>query len=130
MEHYERSRPTKWLTRNPLLVVKARTFSNGDYENHRFITLNLERACSLLFMLASLQNGFPVHRNESLFETGGINNWQTQDIYHFILLEPKVSSGRIILRALGVAVLLRVVRIERRDFRTKHTTTSWCAILA
>lgn len=94
MEHYERSRPTKWLTRNPLLVVKAHTFSNGYYENHRFITLNLERACSLLLMLASLQNGFPVLKRESLFGTGGTNNWQTQDIHHFVLLEPKARSGR------------------------------------
>ena len=94
MEHYERSRPTKWLTRNPLLAVKAHTFSYEYYENHRFIILQLERACSLLFCLASLQNGFPVLKNEVLFSSGGTNNWQTQDIHHFILLEATAGNRK------------------------------------
>lgn len=94
IEHYARSRPTKWLTNNPLLTVKARTFNNGYYENQRLLILHLERACSLIFMLASLQNGFPVLKNERLFGTGGTNNWQTQDIHHYILLEPRAGNSR------------------------------------
>ncbi len=94
MEHYERSRPTKWLTRNPLLAVKAHLFSREYYENHNFIILQLERACSLLFCLASLQNGFPVLRNESLFSSGRTNNWETQDIHHFVLLEATAGNRK------------------------------------
>jgi hypothetical protein len=33
VEHYNRSRSTKWLTRNPLLAVKVRMFSGTYYEN-------------------------------------------------------------------------------------------------
>jgi hypothetical protein len=94
MEHYERSRPTKWLTRNPLLAVKAHIFSHEYYENQNFIILQLERACSLLFCLASLQNGFPVLKNETLFSSGRTNNWQTQDIHHFILLEATAGNRK------------------------------------
>jgi hypothetical protein len=94
MEHYERSRSTKWLTRNPLLAVKAHIFSHEYYENHSFIILQLERACSLLFCLASLQNGFPVLKNESLFSSGRANNWQTQDIHHFVLLEATAGNRK------------------------------------
>lgn len=94
MEHYERSRPTKWLTKNPLLAVKAHIFTHEYYENQNFIILQLERACSLLFCLASLQNGFPVLRNESLFSSGRTNNWQTQDIHHFVLLEATAGNNK------------------------------------
>ncbi|ADW70168.1 hypothetical protein [Granulicella tundricola] len=94
MEHYERSRPTKWLTRNTLLAVKAHVFSNDYYENHRFIILQLERASSLLFCLASLQGGFPVLKADTLFSSTRNNNWETQDIFHFLLFEPKAGSAK------------------------------------
>jgi len=92
MEHYSRSRPTKWLTKNPLLVLKVRSFSGTYYENQRFLMLHLERACSFLFMLASLQHGFPVKKEEHLFSSGRANNWETLDIYHFILFEPEAKT--------------------------------------
>lgn len=93
IEHYSRSRPTKWLTHNHLLLLKARTFSNSYYENQRFLMLHLERACSLIFMLSALENGF-VKREQHLFSTSRVNNWATQDIYHFVVLEPKPHSLR------------------------------------
>jgi hypothetical protein len=34
-----------------------------------------------------------VLKTERLFSTGGTNNWQTQDIYHFLLFEPKAGNG-------------------------------------
>jgi len=109
VEHYSRSRPTKWLTKNPLLVLKARSFSGNYYENQRFLMLHLERACSLLFMLASLQHGFPVKKEEHFFSTGAINDWGTQDIFHFILFEPEAKSRN---RFDGVCVPMNYDSVE------------------
>jgi hypothetical protein len=92
IEHYSRSRPTKWLTHNPLLLVKARTFTGDYYENQRFLMLHLERACSLLFMLHTFETALST-RTPHLFSTARMNNWSTLDIHHFILLEAKARSS-------------------------------------
>jgi hypothetical protein len=94
IEHYSRSRPTQWLTRNPLMLVKARTFTGDYYENQRFLMLHLERACSLLFMLHAFQNGLS-KRTPHLFSSSRVNNWNTLDIKHFLLMEPKARSSTL-----------------------------------
>ncbi len=94
IDHYSRSRPTKWLTRNPLLLVKAHTFTGDYYENHCFLMLHLERACSLLFMLHTFENSL-AKKAPHLFSTARVNNWSTLDIHHFILLEAKARSATL-----------------------------------
>lgn len=89
VHHYSRSRPTKWLTHNPLLIVRCHTFSGTYYENQEFLVLKLQFATTLLFMLAAFQHGIWKKTTGALFSSRTVNNFQTLDIHHYFLLERK-----------------------------------------
>lgn len=87
VEHYHRSRSTKWLTRNPLLAVRVRMFSGTYYENQQFLVIKLKIATSILFMMAALQHGFSPGKSEVWGSTRRTNNFQTLDIHHYFVFE-------------------------------------------
>ncbi|HUN84421.1 MAG TPA: hypothetical protein VMU48_08580 [Terracidiphilus sp.] len=89
VHHYSRSRPTKWLTHNPLLIVRCHTFSGTYYENQEFLVLKLQFATALLFMMAAFQHGIVKKSAGALFSSRTVNNFQTLDIHHYFLLERK-----------------------------------------
>jgi hypothetical protein len=86
LEHWRRSRPTKWLERNPLLVVRARQIPGGSfYTNEGLLLSRLQAATGQIALLAALQP--PNHaRAGTLFSTRIINNWETLDIHHYLAL--------------------------------------------
>jgi hypothetical protein len=88
IEHWQRSRPTKWLERNPLLVLKVHTFPGDYYENQFLLISKLKLATSLLCMLYALQPQPKDHRGLNLSSSRS-NNWETLDIKHYILFYPK-----------------------------------------
>jgi hypothetical protein len=92
VHHYSRSRPTKWLTHNPLLVVRCHTFSGTYYENQAFLVLKLQFATTLLFMMAAFQHGIQKKATGALFSSRTVNNFQTLDIHHYFLLEKTWSQ--------------------------------------
>lgn len=55
LAHWRRSRPTKWLERNPLLVLRVHSFPGEYYENQFFLMSKLKLATTLIFMLNSLE---------------------------------------------------------------------------
>jgi len=91
LEHYERMSVLRWLTHNPLLVVRVRTFSGQHYENQAFIVIKLKIATSLIFMLSALETGL-ARKTDAWTGTGSVNNFQTLDIKHYVVLEPRPRS--------------------------------------
>lgn len=91
LEHYERMSVLRWLTHNPLLVVSVRTFSGEYYENQAFIVLKLKIATTLIFMLSALETGL-ARTTEAWTGTGSVNNFQTLDIKHYVVFEPRPRS--------------------------------------
>jgi hypothetical protein len=86
LKHWRRSRPTKWLERNPLLVVRARQMPGGSfYTNEGLLLSRLQAATGQIALLAGLQPRNEV-RAGTLFSSRIINNWETLDIQHYLAL--------------------------------------------
>jgi hypothetical protein len=94
LEHWMRSRPTKWLEKNPLMVLKVHSFPGGYYENQFFLIYKLKIATTLLMMLNAFQT-FESSKEGTLFNTSRVNNWETLDILHYILFFPKPRSKKL-----------------------------------
>jgi hypothetical protein len=103
IRHYERSRPTAWLVRNPLLVLRIRGASGSHYENQRFLTTRIQIATSLIFMTAALTADYAGGAKNWFGSTSGISNLETLDIKHYVLLETGGRRGRK-LRGLCVPI--------------------------
>jgi len=76
----------EWLERNQLLAVKATAFSGYSYENQNLLTIKLEIATTLIFMLSVMEPS----RDEEILRgssSARTNNWQTLDINHYLVLE-------------------------------------------
>lgn len=92
IDHFQRSRPLKWFTHNPLAVLRVRSYSRFYFDNQALNLLELEAGISLLCLLVGLQHP-PSHTSLARdFSSSRVNNWETRDIYHYLLLEP--SGGR------------------------------------
>jgi hypothetical protein len=86
LEHWSRSRPIRWLTQNPLLIVKTRSFPGEYFENQSLLVLQLQFATSVCFMLASLQpGGIDTRREAKAFSSSMVNNFQTLDLRHYLV---------------------------------------------
>ena len=92
VEHYNRSRSTKWLIHNPLMAVQVRMFSGTYYENQQFLVIKLKIATSILFMMAALQRGLSRHGPDVWGSTRRVNNFQTLDIRHYMVFERPVHG--------------------------------------
>lgn len=95
VEHYHRSRSTKWLIHNPLLAVRVRMFSGTYYENQQFLVIKLKIVTSILFMMAALQRGFSPGWPDVWGSTRRVNNFQTLDIHHYMVFERPARGGRL-----------------------------------
>lgn len=85
VQHHRRV-ALEWLERNQLLAVRVRAFSGYAYENQHLLTIKLEIATTLIFMLSVMEPS----RDEELLRASSssrINNWQTLDINHYLVLE-------------------------------------------
>jgi hypothetical protein len=82
----------EWLERNQLLAVKVNAFSGYAYENQHLLTIKLEIATTLIFMLSVMEPS----RDEELLRASSSsrsNNWQTLDIDHYLVLERTPSPA-------------------------------------
>lgn len=98
IEHYLRSGVMKWLLRNPLLLVKCKTFSQRYFENQRLLKIKLKLATTLVTMLHGMQKP----RDDSrIYSTSSMNNFETLDIKHYIVFEvapngrPRFNAHRV-----------------------------------
>ncbi len=94
IEHWIRSRPLKWLKRNPLLIVRMHNFPGEYYENQLFIVNKLRTAIVALMMLNSIQD-FISSKEGFLFSSARTNNWETFDIKHYLVFYPKPHTKEL-----------------------------------
>ncbi len=84
-EHYQRSRNTKWLINNPILIHHIKQSYTGYYENQYFIVKQLELHLSLLYLSKCISEKRSIEKT-SLYDTNRTNNFQTYDEYHYFIL--------------------------------------------
>lgn len=98
IEHWRRSRGARWLESNPLLVAGMTSISGYYYENEFLVLGRLRAITSAVVMLAALQPA-NINRAASVFSSSRINNWETRDIHHYLVLSDthaKALNGRAI----------------------------------
>ncbi len=89
LEHWRRSRPTRWLSSNPLLVLKTRSFPGSYYENQPEIVAKIQIWTALLFLMAALEPNQDHAGNDArLGSTSVINNFETFDFRHYLVFYP------------------------------------------
>ena len=91
IQHLRRSRPAGWLETNPLLAVSVAQASGYYRTNEPLLMSRIRAATALIAMLATLQPE-DEHGREA-FGSRVLNNWQTLDIHHYLLLSPAVGES-------------------------------------
>ncbi len=95
LQHWRDSRNCSWLERNALLAVRVHSLSGSYYENQRLLVDRLHIATTFLAGLAVRQPG-PADDTSCLYSSRSINNWQTLDIHHYIVMEAGLDGdGRL-----------------------------------
>lgn len=90
-KHYQRSRNTKWLIKNPIIIHKMSQTYQGYYENQVFVVKQLEKHISLLYLYKCLSDHDQIEKN-SMFDTNRTNNFQTYDEFHYFIIN-KTPEG-------------------------------------
>ncbi len=90
LKHWYRSRPLKWLSHNPILIVKLHNVPGSYYENQRALVESIHFATSLIYGLSVLSSH---NKDEELFNTRMVNNWETLDYKHYLALYPVKNDG-------------------------------------
>lgn len=91
LEHWERSRAARWMYRNPLLIARVSTVPGGYYDNQFLLLGRLRITATLLTMLSALQPRSD-ERAGHLFSSARINNFETLDIKHYMVLSDLPSD--------------------------------------
>ena len=86
IEHHARAGNMKWLTRNPLMVVRLASHTGDYYENQFVYTLKIRMAAAQTLMLyaMSVDAGF---KNKDFETSARVNNWETLDVRHYLIGE-------------------------------------------
>ena len=92
LQHWCDSRNCSWLERNALLAVRVHSLSGSYYENQRLLVDRLHIATTFLAGLAVRQPG-PADDTSRPYSSRSINNWQTLDIHHYIVMEADPDSN-------------------------------------
>jgi hypothetical protein len=83
-EHYFKSRNLKWFQNNPLLIMHFKFSQTERYDNIRFVIEKINFVTTKLYFLSILAN--TEDRVGSLLSTSNTNNFETNDIYHFLTI--------------------------------------------
>ncbi|NHE67813.1 hypothetical protein G9U53_26275 [Rhodococcus sp. D-46] len=85
IRHWRESRDAKWLEQNPILVAGVASTSGFYYENEFLLLGRLQAWTTAIVMLATLQ---PREKDRAgiFFSSSQINNWETLDIHHYLVL--------------------------------------------
>jgi hypothetical protein len=93
IEHWRRSRQARWLESNPLLVVRVAEAAGTYYGNEALLLTRLQAATVLVSMLAAQQPAAGAGAKRASLSTYVINNQQTLDIEHYLVLSPGRAPG-------------------------------------
>jgi hypothetical protein len=88
----------KWIGTNPLMMIRVRSFSGGQYENQSAYAFKLALGTALVMMASVLTD--PRHRTSRMLasSTSRVNNFQTLDIRHYLVFENAGVSKRLKIR--------------------------------
>ena len=92
--HWIRSRPIAWTSKNPLAAVRVRSFPGEYYENQRMLTDTIEFAAGAVCLMAALQRR-ATDDAFSMFSSRLMNNWETLDIDHYLVLFPRPGGRKL-----------------------------------
>lgn len=98
VEHWRKSRGARWLADNPLLVAGVTSVTGYYYENEFLLLGRVRAITAAVAMLAALQPR-KEDRAATLFSSSQINNWETRDVRHYLLLSDapgKHLTGRAV----------------------------------
>jgi hypothetical protein len=87
LEHYHRSRPTKWLRANPLIALSVRSFMGSYYANQYAFLIKLKLAITVILMASVLQPDAEKENLDYAFSSSRVNNRSTRDINHYLVFE-------------------------------------------
>jgi hypothetical protein len=90
IEHWHRSRSAHWLETNPLLIAKVIAASGSYYGNEPLLMSRLQVITAFLAAICAFQ-GNATDAKAEILSSRSINNFQTLDIHHYMLLS---SAGR------------------------------------
>ena len=92
IRHWRRSRQTRWLELNPLLCVRVAEAAGSYYGNEAMLLSRLQTTTAFVAMLGAMQ---PAGHGggRSVMSTWVMNNQQTLDIHHYLVLSPGRSAG-------------------------------------
>jgi hypothetical protein len=93
VEHWRRSRQARWLESNPLLVVLVAEAAGTYYGNEALLLTRLQAATVFVSMLAAQQPAASAGGKRASMSTYVINNQQTLDIEHYLVLSPGRAPG-------------------------------------
>ena len=93
LEHFLRSRSLDWFEKNPLLITKVNSFTDGYYENQFLITTKLRLTTSLIYLLSSLSNN-NLNDKYKFTSSSSLNNYQTLDINHYLVFQKPINGKK------------------------------------
>jgi hypothetical protein len=91
-EHVVRSRGARWLERNPLLMIAVASASGFFYEQE-FLQLGQLKTVAGALVMASRFDPAAGGRAGSVFSSRNLNNWQTLDTNHYLMLSRRSSRS-------------------------------------
>ncbi len=109
IEHYVRSRPLRWFSANPLLVVSIATLTSGYYENQFIYVIKLKLSTALIMMLSTVGDRPEPDERLRQGSSARVNNWQTLDIHHYLVFEPSIRDPKMLQ---GRCVPMNAARLE------------------
>ena len=95
IEHWNRARPLRWFSYNPLVVYRMRSRPGSYYENHFFVLLNFDYTATMLLMMDTIKEARE-DRIGSMLSTSRMNNFETLDFRHYLALYPEGSRRRVL----------------------------------
>lgn len=86
-----------WVTSNPLMVIRVRSYSAGQYENQNAYADKLALGTALVMMAAALTDPrADVH--SAVSSTARVNNFETLDIRHYLVFENAGTRRKLEIR--------------------------------
>lgn len=129
LEHWHRSRALEWMTRNPLLMLRTKSFPGEYYENQFILVLRLQQASAFIAMLAAIEP--PPSGDAFNMSSSMLNNLQTLDIKHYLVLHTpggrrKTLTGHCVPMNASPAHLAEIadlgVDLDPRRWRRRRAT--------
>jgi hypothetical protein len=125
IEHYVASRGLEWFSRNPLLIVSLTSITDGIYNNQFIYVLKLKMSTALLLMLNAVGKQCPEDERLIAGSTSRVNNWQTLDIHHYLVFQPKLNDPKTFETQCVPMHSARLELAELSDVSAEIDTRAW-----